>query len=83
MSRTDICYEICRLENQTVAPNLTGFQGIKCCVQYLASHSHKPIFILLIITMAQILSDLHEVGIKFNTTQLRIVYSAINMRIML
>ena len=25
-------------------PNLPGFQGIKCCVQYLAIHPHKPIF---------------------------------------
>ena len=27
-----------------MAPNLTGFQGIKLCLQYLASHPHKPIF---------------------------------------
>ena len=27
-----------------MAPNLPGFQSIKCCVQYLASHPHKPIF---------------------------------------
>ena len=44
MSRIFICYTTCRLANQTVAITLPGFQGIKCCVQYLASHSHKPIF---------------------------------------
>ena len=27
-----------------MAPTLPGFQGIKICVQYLASHPHKPIF---------------------------------------
>ena len=27
-----------------MAPNITGFQGIKCCVKYLDSHPHKPIF---------------------------------------
>ena len=53
MSRIDICYTTCRLATQTVAPTLTDFQGIKRCVQYLASHPHNPIFILLIIRMAQ------------------------------
>ena len=37
-------YATCRLATQTVAPTLPGFQGIKRCVQYMASHSHKPIF---------------------------------------
>ena len=89
MSRIGICYATCRLENQTVAPTLPGFQGIKRCVQYLASHPHKPIFypsnsydgsnfsntayILIILIMAQILSDLHGVGIKLKTAQPRIV----------
>ena len=27
-----------------MAPAITGFQGIKCCIKYLASHPHKPIF---------------------------------------
>ena len=27
-----------------MAPNLPGIQGIKLCVQYLASNSHKTIF---------------------------------------
>ena len=27
-----------------MAPTLPGFQGINRCVQYLASHPHKPIF---------------------------------------
>ena len=42
MSRIEICYATCRLANQTVAPNLPGFQGIKRCAQYLDSHPHKP-----------------------------------------
>ena len=44
MSRIDLCYATCRLANQNVAPTLSGFQGIKRCVQYLVSHPHKPIF---------------------------------------
>ena len=43
-SRIDICYTSYRLENQTVAPTLPGFQGIKLCIQYVVSHPHKPIF---------------------------------------
>ena len=44
MSRIDLCYAICRLATQAVAPNLPGFQGIKRCVKYMASQPHKPIF---------------------------------------
>ena len=44
MSRLEICYTSCHLETQTVAPTLPSFQGIKCCIQYLDSHFHKPIF---------------------------------------
>ena len=44
ISRTDICYTNCRILTQTVTNNLPGFQGIKCFVQYLAIHPHKPIF---------------------------------------
>ena len=44
MSRTDICYTDFRLETQTGAPNITGFQCIKLCIKYLDSHPHKPIF---------------------------------------
>ena len=44
MSIIAIFYATCRLATQNVAPTITGFQGIKRCVQYLASHSHKPIF---------------------------------------
>ena len=40
----DIFYTTCRLANQTVAPTFLGLQGIKRCVQYLASIPHKPIF---------------------------------------
>ena len=46
MSRLKICYTTCSLATQTVAPTLHGFQGIKICIQYLASHPHKPIFCL-------------------------------------
>ena len=41
-----ICYAICCLAIQTVALTLPGFQGGRLCVQYLASHPHKPIFYL-------------------------------------
>ena len=44
MSIIEIFYTTYSLETQTVAPILPGFQGIKHCVKYLASHSHKPIF---------------------------------------
>ena len=44
MNRIDICYKTCSLATQNAAPTLPGFQGIKLCVQYLASHPHKPIF---------------------------------------
>ena len=44
MSIADICCETCLLANQNVAHTLPGFQGIKRCVQYMASHPHKPIF---------------------------------------
>ena len=68
MSRIDLCYETCSIATQTVAPTLPYFQGIKRCVQYLASHPHKTIFILLIIMMDQMSSGLHRVEIKLNTT---------------
>ena len=44
MSRVNIFYASFRLATQTVAPTLPGLQGIKHCVQYLASNPHKPIF---------------------------------------
>ena len=72
MSIIDLCYATCRLATQTVAPTLPVFQGIKLCVQYLASHPHKPIFILIILMMDQISSGLHGVEIKLNTTQQKI-----------
>ena len=43
MSRIDIGYATCILSTQTVAPTLPDIQGIKFCVQYMASHPHKPI----------------------------------------
>ena len=44
MSRIYICYATCSLFTQTVAPTFPGFQVIKRCVQYRASHPHEPIF---------------------------------------
>ena len=44
MSIIELFCETCCLETQTVAPTLPGFQGIKRCLQYLASQPHKPIF---------------------------------------
>ena len=44
MSRIYFLYSTCYLATQTVASTLPGFQGIKCCVKYLASNTHKPIF---------------------------------------
>ena len=44
MSRIDLFYATCHPETQPMAPTLPGFQGIKRCVQYLASNQHKPIF---------------------------------------
>ena len=44
MSRIYICRTACRLTTKYVSPTLTGFQGIKRCVEYLYSHPHKPIF---------------------------------------
>ena len=44
MSIIYLFYATCRLDTQTVAPTLPGFQGIKRSFQYLYSHPHKPIF---------------------------------------
>ena len=44
MSRNEIYYIACHMETQTVATDLTGFQYLKLCVQFIAIHPHKPIF---------------------------------------
>ena len=44
MSRIVIFYTTCFLVTQTMVPTIPGFQGFKHCIQYLASHCHKPIF---------------------------------------
>ena len=44
MSRIELWYATFLIDTQTVAPTLTGFQGINRCVQYLDIHPHKPIF---------------------------------------
>ena len=73
MSRIDICYATCRLETQTVAPTLHGFQVIKRCVQYLASHPHKPIFFVLTLMIDKMASGSQGLEIKLNTTPPKIV----------
>ena len=73
MSIIDIFYATCHLDPQTLAPTLPFFQGIKCCVQYLDIHPHKPIFYPSIFIVDQISSGLHGVEIKLKTTQPRIV----------
>ena len=44
ISRIEICYIACHLATKTVARNLTGFQGIKRCIQYMDIHPHKTIY---------------------------------------
>ena len=63
MIRIGICCTSLLQLIQTVTPTLPGFQGLKRCIQYMSSHPHKPIFILLIIMLSQMLSDLNGVGI--------------------
>ena len=82
MSRIEFFYSTFHLYTQTVAPTLPGFQGIKRCVQYLASHQHKSILILLIIMMYQISSGLHGVVIKLKTIQPIIFCNVIKIQIM-
>ena len=65
-----------------MASIISGFQGIKFCVKYLAINPHKPILYPFNSYMDQMSSDLHGVGIKLNTTQPRFFLNAINMRIM-
>ena len=48
MRKIDICYTAFHETTQNVSPKLPGFQGIKRCVRYLASHPNKPIFYLSI-----------------------------------
>ena len=83
MTRIDIFYTTCHMEIQTVSPTLNYFQGLKCCIKYLASHPHKPIFILLLLMMDQMSSDLHGEGIKLKTTQPRIFHNYINILILI
>ena len=44
ISRIDIFYATCLLATRIVAPTIPGFQCIKKCDQYMASHPNKPIF---------------------------------------
>ena len=83
MGIIDICYKTYCLETQNVAPTLPGFQGIKIFFDIWLFTHINPSFIIIIIMMAQMPSDLHGVGIKLKTTQLIIVYNAVKMHIML
>ena len=83
MIRINIYYTDFHMETQTVAPNITGFQGIKRCIQYLDSHPNKPIFYPYKYYDG---SNLIRLTWSFNqvedyTTQK--FYNAINMRIMI
>ena len=64
----NICYTAWHLVTQTLAPTIPGLQCLKRCIQYLASHPCNPSFILIIIIMYQISSELHVMGIKWMTT---------------
>ena len=44
MSIIDLYYATCRIATQTVAPTISGFQGLNRCIQYISSHLNKPIF---------------------------------------
>ena len=44
MSRIENFNATCRLSTQSLAHTIPILQGIKCCVQYLASHPHKNKF---------------------------------------
>ena len=37
-------YTYLSLATKTVVPTLPGFQGSKCCIQYMVSHPDKLIF---------------------------------------
>ena len=43
MSRIDIHYTTLCLGTQTVSHTLPGFRGLKICIQYQASHTHRHI----------------------------------------
>ena len=44
MIRIDILYTACCMGTQNVTPTLPGFQGLKCCTQYLDRHPIKSTF---------------------------------------
>ena len=83
MSKIYICYTACVLVTQTVVPNIPCFKYLNLCIQYMVSHPHKTVFILLIPMMAQMSSYLHGVGSKLKTKQPRIVKNVIKSRIVL
>ena len=82
MSRIENFYTACHRVTKNLTPTLPGFQGLKRCIQHMASHPHKHIFILLITMIDQMSSDLHVVRNMLKTTQPIIVYNSTKMRIM-
>ena len=70
---TEICSTACRLGGRNVAYNIPGFKYHKCCIQYMASHPHKPIFIIMIIVMDQISSYLHVVWVNLKASKPRTI----------
>ena len=73
MSIIELFYATCYLATQTVAPTLPGFQGIKQCVQYMASHPHKPIFYLSnYYDGSNVIRLIYGVEIKLKNTQHKI-----------
>ena len=70
--KIDIFYTAFCLGTKTMSPILPYLQGLNNCIQYLAIHPHKPIFILITFMIDQTSSDLHRVGIKLKTTLPRI-----------
>ena len=71
MIKINIFYATFHIATQTVASTLPGFQGIKQCVQYLASHPHKPIFYPFNFYDGSNFIRLTCQGIKLKTTQPR------------
>ena len=81
MSTIDLYYSTCCLAIQTVAPNLPSFQGIKRCVQYLASHPHKSIFYPSNSYDGSNIIRLTWRGNKVEATQYKIASNVIKIRI--
>ena len=82
MSSVETFYTAFRFGTKTVAPTITDFKGINICIQYISTITQKPISTLQIHTKDQISSDLHRVVFRLKTTQPKIVWNYIKMKIM-